>query len=151
VADHRVVRVLIAAMTAVVLSGCAPHHVITGEPARYVVPTLDSDDAGRYGRYGVSPLSVRAGEPAELTGTLVDGGAPAPAGTPYYVTIGFADGMPRRLDGIDSAGVAHPPLVVLAEGALRPCEVTTSGYAQCRIYVMPPGTELIGLTLADVS
>jgi hypothetical protein len=145
------VRVLMAVLTAVALAGCAPDHVAIGEAARYVVPTLDSDDAGRYGRFGVSPLSVREGKPAELTGTLVDGGVPAPAGTPYYVTIGFASGMPRPVNGIDSGGVEHPPLTVVFAGALRPCEVMTTGYAQCRIYVMPPGTSLIGLVLTDMS
>lgn len=143
-------RWLVAVLTVVGLTGCAvPDGLAEGAAAPYELPM--AGDGGHYGTFGVTPLRVVRGEPAELTGTLVDDGTPAPPGTPYYVTIGFASGRPSQVNGIDSLGAEHPPLRVVADGGLRPCVVDTSWYAQCRIYVMPPGTALIGLALGDMS
>lgn len=144
------VRWLVAVLAVVGLAGCAAQdELIAGKAAPYDLPT--TGDGDRYGTFGITPLRVLRGDPEELTGTLVDDGTPAPAGTPYYVTIGFASGRPSQVNGIDSLGGEHPPLRVVADGGLRPCVVDTSWYAQCRIYVMPPGTALIGLALGDVS
>jgi hypothetical protein len=145
------VRWFVAVLTLVGLAGCATRNdVAAGETARYELPTW-SDDADRYGSVGVAPLRVVRGEPGELAGTLVEGGEPAPAGTPYYVTIGFAAGRPTPVDAIDSRGAEHPPLRVMAPGGLRPCEVDAPAYASCLVYVVPPGAELIGLALRDMS
>lgn len=144
------VRWLVAVLTVVGLTGCAaPDALVAGQTTPYELPM--TGDGDHYGTFGITPLKVVRGKPEELTGTLVDDGEPAPAGTPYYLTIGFASGRPSPVNGIDSLGGEHPALRVVADGGLRPCVVDTSWYAQCRIYVMPPGTELIGLALGDVS
>jgi hypothetical protein len=148
------VRWLVAVLTVAWLAGCATHgdvgDVRTGETPPYALPA-GADDADRYGAFGVAPLRVVRGSPTELTVTLAEGGVPAPAGTPHYVTVGFAAGRPSPVDAIDSLGGEHPALRVLAAGGLRPCEVDVAGYAVCRVYVMPPGTELVGLVLRDMS
>ena len=137
--------VVSAALAVLVAAGCAaPDRLGVGDSTRFTVRDL-AEDADRYGALGVAPLRVERGDPDELA-EVVPG-----AGTPYYVTIGFASGRPSAVTGLDDTGAEHPPLDAATAGRLRPCVVETHGYAQCRVYVMPPGTELVGLALQDVA
>lgn len=131
-------------MTAVVLAGCAaPDQLDLGDSTPFTVRELADDP--RYGTLGVAPLRVERGDPAELAGVVPGGG------TPYYVTIGFASGRPSAVTGIDDTGAEHEPLTAGTANELRPCAVHTGGYAQCRVYVLPPGVELVGFAFQDVA
>ncbi len=136
--------VFLAVLAVLVAAGCAaPDRLDVGDSTRFTLRELAEDD--RYGVLGVAPLRVERGDPDELAGVAPGGG------TPYFVTIGFASGRPSAVTGLDDTGAEHQPLDAATAGRLRPCVVETDGYTQCRIFVVPPGTELVGLVIQDVA